>query len=309
MIIRSNWGWEDRYWNLPQAVEQAVNIWYEPELVDINSLIGFSSTAYTRPPAIAAATCKKFVLKPAIRPRTIKLTLSSQEDDDKFLAEAEADAKEAEEVASRKKQAEHRACEIKKEAWLRLKTDLRLGKLRAIALPCQNVHSIRTISGADPADVSPRFWEQEDLSESTLDKPYPFGINARPHLVVISKQEFSSYLNPEEQMNQASPGSSKEQNTAASSPLNPAPKRRGGRKPMYDWNKVEAKAYELLEEHGDITPDKRKWNAQARLVTALLEFYQETSGTEPADSTLKAKVRNWVANWREKKRGQKLKDK
>jgi len=41
MIIRSNWGWEDCYWNLPQAVEQAVNIWYESDLVDINSLIVF----------------------------------------------------------------------------------------------------------------------------------------------------------------------------------------------------------------------------------------------------------------------------
>lgn len=279
------------------TVEQAATIWFSKELLDINASIGSCRGAFF----IERIRPKKITLK-------IRDVLAHDEwDPDPLPGEGKADTKadrteigsRSEHVASRKRKAEHRVREIREEAWLKLKNDLRSGKPQASAMPCRDNPRFSP-KCPNPIDVTPSFWQREDLSESSLGKQYPFGISSRPHLVLISKEELKRYLHPEKLPTQVTfAGSKAEQNKdkvdgndndgnlvltrAESVALNAKPRRRGGCKPKYDWDKIEAKTYELMDYNGDFSPADA-WNAQARLVEALQDFYQKTFGP-PSQAT------------------------
>jgi hypothetical protein len=284
------------YWTVSEAVEQAANIWFSKEILDVNASIGLSSkgfrhTKVSSTPANAPTSGKRFFFKERITPKKITIQIRDVHADDEcdldpLPGEGKADTRESrpEDVASRKREAEHRIHEIRDEAWLKLKNDMGSGKLRARAMPCRSTGPYHP-NFADPIDLTPSFWEQKDLSESRLSKPLSLGISAGPHLVLISKEELWKYLHPEEQAIDSAPESSRHP---------------GGRKPKYDWDTIEAKVYDLMDENGDFTPDDSEWNSQACLVKALQEFYQEKFGYDLGESTLKTKILNqkWLEIWR-----------
>jgi hypothetical protein len=79
------------------------------------------------------------------------------------------------------------------------------------------------------------------------------------------------------------------------------PKRGGGRRPKFNWDEVRAKAFRLMDHHGDFSPDDEEWNAQARLEKALQEFCIQRFSKEPAASSLRARIPNWLKDWRSQK--------
>jgi hypothetical protein len=86
----------------------------------------------------------------------------------------------------------------------------------------------------------------------------------------------------------------------------PAPskeKAKPGPKPDFDWEKIEAKCYELMDDNGDFTPDDPDWDCQARLEEALADFCQETWKREPGESTLRDKLPGWLSIWHKRKTG------
>ena len=85
--------------------------------------------------------------------------------------------------------------------------------------------------------------------------------------------------------------------------LNNKPRQKPGPKPDFDWEKIEAKCYELMDYHDDFTPDDPDWDCQARLETALLDFCQQTWGREPGASTLRRKLPEWLLAWHKRKAG------
>ena len=83
-----------------------------------------------------------------------------------------------------------------------------------------------------------------------------------------------------------------------------SPYQKPGPKPDFEkWAKTEAKCYELMDEHGDFTPDDPDWDCQARLEEALMNFWQETWKHEPGASTLREKLPEWLLTWRRRKTG------
>jgi hypothetical protein len=93
--------------------------------------------------------------------------------------------------------------------------------------------------------------------------------------------------------------------TAAPLPeeLSNKPRQKPGPKPDFDWEKIEAKCYGLMDHNGDFTPDDPDWDCQARLETALMKFCQDTWGREPGESTLRDKLPEWLLTWRKRKTG------
>jgi hypothetical protein len=88
--------------------------------------------------------------------------------------------------------------------------------------------------------------------------------------------------------------------------LPPAPskeKAKPGPKPDFDWEKIEAKCHDLMDENGDFMPDDPEWDCQARLEEALMNFCDDTWKREPSESTLRAKLPGWLSAWRKRKTG------
>jgi hypothetical protein len=81
----------------------------------------------------------------------------------------------------------------------------------------------------------------------------------------------------------------------------PAPRKRGP-KLKFDWNVIEGEARRLFDQHGDFSPDKLKWNAQARLESKLLEFCVREFGKEPGMTQTRAHIRNWLTLWRKEEK-------
>jgi hypothetical protein len=67
-------------------------------------------------------------------------------------------------------------------------------------------------------------------------------------------------------------------------------KAKRGPKPDFEWGKIEAKCYELMDDNGDFTLDDPDWDCQARLETALRKFCDDTWQRQPAPSTLRRQV-------------------
>ena len=80
--------------------------------------------------------------------------------------------------------------------------------------------------------------------------------------------------------------------------------RKPGPKPDFDWEAIEAKCHELMDDNGDFTPDDPDWDCQARLETALMNFCQKTWRREPGGSTLRDKLPGWLLAWRQQKTGE-----
>ncbi|MEJ0096514.1 MAG: hypothetical protein WDN46_24815 [Methylocella sp.] len=89
--------------------------------------------------------------------------------------------------------------------------------------------------------------------------------------------------------------------------LRSAPRSKGGRPPGFDWNMIRSETFRLMEYNDEFSPDDPKWNAQARLETALQEFCSKTFHREPSASSLRKRISGWLSEWRNQKtRGQKL---
>jgi hypothetical protein len=78
----------------------------------------------------------------------------------------------------------------------------------------------------------------------------------------------------------------------------PAPlKNRGGRSTVVDWPTLEAEAARLMDYHGPFSDSDPHWNAQARLVEALLAFSLKKFGKEPGASTLRQRLPAMLKAW------------
>jgi hypothetical protein len=75
-------------------------------------------------------------------------------------------------------------------------------------------------------------------------------------------------------------------------------KAKRGPKFKWDWESLQAEAFELLDYHGDFDAADPEWNSQSCLERALLELHGEPA---PAESTLRQYVVKWVAAWRKAK--------
>jgi hypothetical protein len=95
------------------------------------------------------------------------------------------------------------------------------------------------------------------------------------------------------------PALSKE--STPSEELSNKPRQKPGPKPDFDWEKIEAKFYDLMDENGDFTPDDPDWDCQARVEEALMKFCQDTWKREPGPSTLRERLPAWLSTWRERK--------
>jgi len=73
---------------------------------------------------------------------------------------------------------------------------------------------------------------------------------------------------------------------------------RVGRPPL-DWSRAKARTFQLMEYHGDFDTTDPEWNAQARLEEEIskLPEYQAV-----AESTIRARVREFLEEWRGRKR-------
>jgi hypothetical protein len=74
-----------------------------------------------------------------------------------------------------------------------------------------------------------------------------------------------------------------------------------GRPQEYDWQAIKAKAFALMDHHGNFRPDDPEWNAQARLEEQLADFCQAEYGHAPEASSLREKLPAWLKEWREQK--------
>lgn len=82
--------------------------------------------------------------------------------------------------------------------------------------------------------------------------------------------------------------------STASSPVGT---HRKGRTPIYDWAAFDAKLYELLDNHGLPSLDDKEWKDQATVERAMAEWCNNEWGDEPAESTLRNRVRSGLARF------------
>jgi hypothetical protein len=71
--------------------------------------------------------------------------------------------------------------------------------------------------------------------------------------------------------------------------------RRRGRPQEYDWEAIKAKAFALMNYHGDFRTDDPEWNVQERLVEQLADF------CGAPDSLIREKLPAWLEEWRKEK--------
>ena len=81
----------------------------------------------------------------------------------------------------------------------------------------------------------------------------------------------------------------------------PAIAAKRGRKAAFDWIAIERKVVELMDHHGEFSPDDPEWNAQARLETAIIEWCEIQFGITPATATLRPKLAKALKKWRKNK--------
>lgn len=78
---------------------------------------------------------------------------------------------------------------------------------------------------------------------------------------------------------------------------------KGGRKPDLDKETRERAVFDLMDYHGDFSADDPEWNAQARLEGKIRTLVADTTGKEPASSTVRGYVREPLKKWRARKAG------
>jgi hypothetical protein len=75
-----------------------------------------------------------------------------------------------------------------------------------------------------------------------------------------------------------------------------------GRKPSYDRAPIRKWVFELMGYHGEFSLDDPEWKSQADLERAILDRFAR-SGKTPAESTVRALIREPLAQWRAQKAG------
>jgi hypothetical protein len=78
-------------------------------------------------------------------------------------------------------------------------------------------------------------------------------------------------------------------------------KRRTGRPPKLDWSAVEVEVFQLMDHHGEFSPNDREWNAQAKLEAAVQDLCKLKLHTDISVSRIKEKLPEMLQRWRDKK--------
>ena len=76
-----------------------------------------------------------------------------------------------------------------------------------------------------------------------------------------------------------------------------------GRKPEFNWELIETECHLLMDHHGYFDVSDPEWGCQARLEEALKKFCQDNWQREPAGSTLRQRLPEWISAWRWRKTG------
>lgn len=69
---------------------------------------------------------------------------------------------------------------------------------------------------------------------------------------------------------------------------------RGGRKPTYDWAAAEEHVERLFQHHGSLSPDDPTWSTQADVERAILKYFKDGIGKEPAPSLARKKAKEII---------------
>jgi hypothetical protein len=73
--------------------------------------------------------------------------------------------------------------------------------------------------------------------------------------------------------------------------------KRGGRPPVVNWAVVKREALRIQADEGPLDPAVPEWNCQARLEEKLLQFCLGRFGKEPAPSTLRKRIPDFIATY------------
>jgi hypothetical protein len=79
------------------------------------------------------------------------------------------------------------------------------------------------------------------------------------------------------------------------------PKKKKGRRPLYDWAPVRRWVFKLMDHHGEFNPGHREWDAQARLEEKISDKMNNDDG--PSESLVREHVSKYLKDWRERKAG------
>jgi hypothetical protein len=125
--------------------------------------------------------------------------------------------------------------------------------------------------------------------------------NARHLVPTMLAYSFRDKLAAAGQPNHEKPTNSPQSIRRLKAQAEKGPRSRRGRLPKFDWTAVGAEMARLMNHHGDFSNDDPEWNCQARLEQALLQFCRTTFNKEPALSTLREKIPDWLSRWRQLK--------
>jgi hypothetical protein len=172
-----------------------------------------------------------------------------------------------------------------------------LKRLRAIQTEIMNgceagelVLRTRPVAGGSWQDFKPEWWNWERwrlrFDRCKIDPEYPFGV--RPswreegdHWIFVTQASLNPFLIKISHVDQ---------------------RRRGGRKPEFDWEVILSQAERLMGHHGEFDASDPEWNAKARLEEALKSFSQEKWGREPSTAVLRERLARWLPGYRRRKR-------
>jgi hypothetical protein len=70
------------------------------------------------------------------------------------------------------------------------------------------------------------------------------------------------------------------------------PKKKKGRRPLYDWAPVQRWVFELMDHHEEFLPGDREWDAQARLEEKISEKMNNDDG--PSESLVREHVSKYL---------------
>jgi hypothetical protein len=108
------------------------------------------------------------------------------------------------------------------------------------------------------------------------------------------RREWPFTLKQGDRKSEAAERTGAEQQTALLEPARERRQLKPGTKPKFDWAAVKQKTFELMGYHGDFSDDDPEWNALARLEEAI----RKEMNIEPAESTLRTKVKQYYDEWR-----------
>jgi hypothetical protein len=72
------------------------------------------------------------------------------------------------------------------------------------------------------------------------------------------------------------------------------PAAKPGRKPEFNWELIETECHRLMDHHGYFDVSDPEWDCQARLEEALKRFCQDNWQREPAGSTWRQRLPEWI---------------